>query len=197
LQSSPIAPMGSAGRLKIGLQLARRQQPEEIEMRKIRSGVFTFGAVAALTLVLGVHSADGQSVAVADAEQFVGKWTLTLEPPQGGAFAGAAAGRGGGGGPGGAGGAGAGRGGRMGGPMVLDITEVDGNLSATMAGGMGGTQAIRSITRSGESLVLNYETSGMGQSIPVTLRLTPADDKMNASLDFAGMMNLSGTATKE
>jgi hypothetical protein len=90
-------------------------------MRKIRSGVFTFGAVAALTLVLGVHSADGQSVAAADAEQFVGKWTLTLEPPQGGAFAGAAAGRGGGGGPGRAGGAGAGRGGRMGGPMVLDI----------------------------------------------------------------------------
>jgi hypothetical protein len=151
-------------------------------------------AAAVVMLATGVETAQAQSVSAHEAHDFIGTWTLTFQGGAGGGFAGAA-GRGGGGGGGGAA-AGAGRGG-AGGAQTLDIQVVDGQLAAKLTGGMGGDQTIRSISKSGESLVLSYTASMQGQSAPITVRLTPAEDEMKVSMDIAGFVQRDGTATKQ
>jgi hypothetical protein len=163
-------------------------------------------AAAVVMLATGVETAQAQSVSAHEAHDFIGTWTLTFQGGAGGGFAGAA-GRGGGGGGGGAA-AGAGRGGAggaaagagrggAGGAQTLDIQVVDGQLAAKLTGGMGGDQTIRSISKSGESLVLSYTASMQGQSAPITVRLTPAEDEMKVSMDIAGFVQRDGTATKQ
>jgi hypothetical protein len=166
----------------------------------------TVTAVAIMVLAFGARSADAQVTADAG-QQFVGKWELAFQAGggPGGAGGGGARPAGGGGGGGGArpGGAGAGGGpggGGRGGPQVLDITVVDGQLAASMTGGMGGAagpQAITSITKTDEVLVLSYSMSMGGQSMPVTLKLTPDGAAMTAEMDLGGQFTRTGTAAKQ
>ena len=149
-------------------------------------------ALAAVLVVLSAGTAEAQGVSAEDNSQFIGRWTLAFEIPAmpgGGGFAGA--GRGGA-----AGGARAGA--RARGPQTLEISDRDGRLVAQYSGGIGGPQTISSIIRSGESLVLSYALSAQGQSIPVSIKLIPADDRMNSAMEFAGgQFALSGSATRE
>lgn len=163
-------------------------------MRMVRCPLGLLIVATVFALVAGVDSAEAQ-VSAADGQPFLGKWTLTLQPPAGGPGGGGGARPGGGpGGPGGPGG------GRMGGPMVLDIVESNGQLKATLTGGMGSRGQAREITnlrKSGDNLVLGYTIPFGGQEGAATITLSPAADRMNAALDLGGMMTLSGTAAKE
>ena len=54
--------------------------------------------------------------------------------------------------------------------------------------------------RSGDALVVGFTLSAFGQSLPVTVTLTPAGDSgevLNAEVDLGAPGTLSGTATKE
>jgi hypothetical protein len=157
----------------------------------MRSNNGRFGFFAALAVMVLAFGASPVEAQLAEgSEKFVGKWTVALEAPSGGGFAGAARGGGGGGGGGAAGG------GRRG-PMIVDITQDGDKLVAQMTGGMGGDQTITNVRRSGENLILNYSISAAGQSIPVTLRFIPDGEQMKVDLDFAGQMSMPGTATKD
>lgn len=166
--------------------------------RRILSGFV--GALVALALV-GVNRAEAQS-----AEQFVGKWTITFAPPAGGPGGGAGGpppGAGpGGGGPGGGGGFRAA-------PTVIDITQSGGTLAATMTGGfgMGGgggqgaapePRPIADVKVVDGSLVLTYTmTMGPnGDSMPVTLKLTPDGATTKAEQDLGNGRVRTGTAVK-
>ena len=52
------------------------------------------------------------------------------------------------------------------------------------------------ISKSGENLVLSYNTSIQGQQVPIRITLTPEGETLKANLDLAGMMTIPGTATK-
>jgi hypothetical protein len=155
-------------------------------MRSSNGRIGLGAALAALFLAFGVSPAAAQ---IAEgSEKFVGKWTVALEAPSGGGFAGAARGGGGGGG--------AAAGSRRG-PMIVDIQQDGDRLVAQMTGGMGGDQTITNVRRSGENLILNYSISAQGQSIPMTLRFVPDGERMKVELDLAGQMSLPGAATRD
>jgi hypothetical protein len=165
----------------------------------------TMGWLAALLVAaafLGVDPASAQ-VAAQDGQQFVGKWNLAFEPmgPMAAGGGGARPGGAGGPGAGGAGGAGGGAGrpggagGGPGGAQVLDITVENGQLKAALTGGMGGAREITSITRDGTTLVLGYSMGMGGQTMPVTLRLTPDGSNLKAEMGN-GQFTRTGTATK-
>lgn len=142
-----------------------------MNFRKVLAIVGVLGMVAGF----GVQEAEAQ-VAAGDGSAFIGKWQLNLEVP--------------------AGGFGGGAGGQIPAPVV-EITDGNGQLAATVTGGMGGAQRVSSISKSGETLVLSYSRDMGGQSIPLTVRLTPSGDAMKAELSFAGQMSLTGTAVKQ
>lgn len=160
--------------------------------RRLLSGFA--GVLVALALV-GVTRAEAQSAA-----QFVGKWTITFPPPGGGA----------GGPPPGAGPAGGAPGGGGGGfrraPTVIDVTQTDGTLAATMTGGFGmggqGAEAeprpISDVKVVEGALVLTYTVSfgPDGNSFPVTLTLTPDGDATKAAMDMGNGRVREGTAVK-
>ena len=148
---------------------------------KIPSVRWPLSALAFALLVGAAGTAEAQA---ADAAQYVGKWTLAFAPPAGGGgFAGAARGGGGGGG------------GPRGTP-TLEVRQDGDKLAAEMSGMMGGGQTISDVTVSATGMVLKYTLSFQGQSVPVTLRLTPDGEAMTAEMDLGGMMTRTGTATR-
>jgi hypothetical protein len=108
------------------------------------------------------------SLDTAEAQAFLGDWSLNMDSPQG-AFV-----------------------------MSLMITDSSGKVAASVgADELGGMQPVTNITRSGENLVLRYEINVQGQSAPVALTLMPDGAALNADMDFAdGMFVMSGRATK-
>jgi hypothetical protein len=108
------------------------------------------------------------SLDAAEAQAFLGDWSLNMDSPQG-AFV-----------------------------MSLMITDSSGKVAASVgADELGGMQPVTNITRSGENLVLRYEINVQGQSAPVALTLMPDGAALNADMDFAdGMFVMSGRATK-
>jgi hypothetical protein len=110
-------------------------------------------------------------VEASSAEELLGTWTLPLESPQG-AF-----------------------------NMTLEFSEgADGMLAALVDTPLGDPQSAQTISRSDDALVLGFTLSALGQSLPVTLTLTPAGDSgevLNAEVDLGALGALSGTATKE
>ena len=119
----------------------------------------------------GEEEAAVSEVEVSSAEELLGTWTLPLESPQG-AF-----------------------------NMVLEFTEgADGMLAALIDTPLGDPQSAQNISRSGDALVVGFTLSAFGQSLPVTLTLTPEGDSgevLNAEVDLGQLGTLSGTATKE
>jgi hypothetical protein len=78
----------------------------------------------------------------------------------------------------------------------VNITEADGQVAAVVTGIEGRDTPVTGVRKSGENLVLSYNTSIQGQQVPIAITLTPAGENLTASLDLAGMMTIPGTATK-
>lgn len=76
------------------------------------------------------------------------------------------------------------------------ITDEGGQTAAVVTGLEGNDVNVRSISRSGENLVLRYDSSLQGQTMPIAITLTPDGDALRASLDVAdGMLTVPGRAT--
>ena len=60
------------------------------------------------------------------------------------------------------------------------------------------TQKFAEVIRSGTGLILRYNFDYQGMAIDAEAKLTPAGDKVNASVSFAGgAFMMDGTATKQ
>jgi len=119
----------------------------------------------------GEEEAAVSEVEASSVEELLGTWTIPLDSPQG-TF-----------------------------NVTLEFSEgADGMLAASVDTPVADPAAVQSITRSGDALVLGFTLAAFGQSLPVTVTLTPAGDDsgvMNAELDLGGLGKMSGTATKE
>lgn len=119
--------------------------------------------------VLCPSSAFAQSeLDVADAAAFMGDWILPLDT-EFGAF-----------------------------DLDLKIEDQGGKVAASIGSpDLGGMQSITDITRSGETLVLNYEVDMQGQFIPLSLTLERDGDALKYLLETgAGEFSASGTGTR-
>jgi hypothetical protein len=127
-----------------------------------------FAGVAAIAILVGVPIATSAQVPVADAQAFLGQWTLPLESPQG-TFS-----------------------------LTIHIEDREGNVAARLeAEAPMGPQAIQTVTKSGDNLVLAYTLDLGGQAAPVSITLTPTGDDLGAVMSFAdGQFMLNGTATR-
>ena len=113
--------------------------------------------------------ADRLEVEASAAEELLGAWALPLESPQG-AF-----------------------------NIDIDFSEgTNGMLAALVGTPLGDPQEAHSISRSGDGFVLGFTLAAFGQSVDATITLVPeSDGVMGAEVDIGGLMELSGTATKE
>jgi hypothetical protein len=104
----------------------------------------------------------------ADAAPFVGEWTMALEGPNG--------------------------------PATFDLSvKVENDkVVGEITGGATAAQPFTSITKADQSLYLGYLFNYEGNPVDAVVRLTPADGKMTAGIDFAGgAYVLTGSATKK
>ena len=81
--------------------------------------------------------------------------------------------------------------------MALSIKADAGKVLGEIGSDQMPKAMIADITKAGTALVLRYDFDYQGQAIPVSVTLTPAGEKVTASMDFAGgAFQMSGTATK-
>jgi hypothetical protein len=107
------------------------------------------------------------TLAVAEASRFIGSWTLMLDTPQGSM------------------------------PVTLNVKDNGGQVAGEVGSDLMPTQAITSVSKSAESLVLSYTLDFQGNAVPVKISLTPDGDKMKFSFDAAdGQFVVEGPATK-
>lgn len=107
-------------------------------------------------------------VTAADAAPFIGEWTMALEGPNG--------------------------------PAMFDLSVKVENekVGGEITGGATAAQRFTSITKADQSLFLGYSFDYEGNPVDAVVRLTPADGKMNAQIDFAGgAYVMTGSATKK
>ena len=126
-------------------------------------------ALIVLTVVAGAAAQGAATVTPADAEPFVGDWTLDLQGPNG---------------PG---------------TFSLSIKVEKDKVVGEIAGGEQTAQPITSISKSDKGLVLEYSFSYEGNPVDAVVSLTPGDEgKTNAQIDFAGgAYTMTGSATKK
>jgi len=77
--------------------------------------------------------------------------------------------------------------------MSLDLTDVSGKVAGTVANDFMGESQVTDISKAGDNLSLKWDADVQGQTMPLTVVIMP-DGK--ASLDFAGMGAMDGTATQ-
>jgi hypothetical protein len=125
-------------------------------------------ALAAAIVALAPITMAAQATA-ADAEKFIGGWTLGLETPQGAMS------------------------------LDLTIKGDGGKVLADITSPLGpDKQTINDISKEGDNLVLKYTMDIQGMPIPAKITLKPAGEKMGVSFDFAdGQFQLDGTAAKK
>jgi hypothetical protein len=127
-----------------------------------------FLTLAALAVLLVPAATFAQAVTAADAKPFLGSWTLMLETPQGSM------------------------------PMTVTVKEDAGKVTSEMGSDMMPSTVSSAVAKAGAGLAFTYNMDMQGNAIPVQLTLTPAGEKMNFSLDFAGgQFMLDGQATKK
>lgn len=123
-------------------------------------------AIGAFALA-GTAQAQDASVTSAEAEAFLGEWSLSLDA-QGQTFV-----------------------------MDLDIAEEDGAVTAEVSAPMAPVTKAESISRSGEKLVLAFAVAAEGQEFPIVVTLTPVADTLEAAVDVAGgMFMTTGKGTR-
>lgn len=135
----------------------------------IKTPLFAAAALGALAFAApGALSAQATSVPAAEAQEFLGQWSLGLTGAQGEEIL-----------------------------LSIDIRDADGQVAAEVAAdGLAQAVAVESISRSGSSLILSFTPMVQGQPIPVEITLTPAGGNLDASVVAAdGMFAAAGTAT--
>jgi hypothetical protein len=127
-----------------------------------------FGAVLFTAATLIPAAVSAQAVAPADAKPFLGGWILGMETPMGAVS------------------------------FDLTVKDTDGKVTGQISSEIAPAQPITDVTKSGESLVLKYTLDFQGTPIPAKITMTPAGEKMTASLDFAdGQFTLDANVTKK
>ena len=123
-------------------------------------------AVASLALASIGFAQEASELDISEVEAFMGMWTLSLESDQG--------------------------------PFdySLDINNMGGNVVATLNNDFLGESMVTDITKVGDDLSLKWEADMQGQVVQLSLTLTSDGEGLKASLDFAGMAQTDGTATR-
>ena len=129
------------------------------------------GTIAFVALALSPLIASAQtSLATADANGFMGVWTLSLESPRG-PF-----------------------------EQELTFKDKDGKVSAELNSQMQpAPQAISDISKSGSDLVLKFQGDFQGNAFDATITLTPdGADKAKVVFDInGGQFSMSGSGTRK
>jgi hypothetical protein len=122
----------------------------------------TFTAIGSQRLMAG-----GQAVATADARNWLGDWTLTIN------------------------------GGRGPQERTLTIKDAGGKVAATMAGGRGGPIEIADVSKSGSDLVLKFKQQGRGGEVDVVMTLSMQADGTLKVTQNGGNNSQTGTGKKK
>ena len=81
--------------------------------------------------------------------------------------------------------------------LLLEIHDQDGRVAANIGAPDFGMQSVSDITKSGETLILNYDTDAQGQLISVTVTLERDGENILFQLDAAeGAFSIGGTGTR-
>lgn len=81
--------------------------------------------------------------------------------------------------------------------LLLEIHDQDGRVAANIGAPDFGMQSVTDITKSGETLILNYDTDAQGQLISVTVTLEHDGENILFQLDAAeGAFSVGGTGTR-
>jgi hypothetical protein len=136
-----------------------------------RSRAETLGLVVATALcaaMLPSHAAAQSELDVAEAQAFMGKWVISMQTDFG-PF-----------------------------QMDLDLADQAGKVAASIGSPeMGGTQPVTDITRSGESLMLEFEADAQGQVFDVSVALVPNGENLIVLFEVGtGEFSASGVATR-
>jgi hypothetical protein len=82
--------------------------------------------------------------------------------------------------------------------MALVVKNTEGKITGEISSEQMPKQAITDIAKAGENLVMRDDLDYQGNAVPVVVTLTPAGEKVNVAMDFAGgAFVLSGVATKK
>jgi len=82
--------------------------------------------------------------------------------------------------------------------QTVVIRDEGGKMAVRIEGGRGGALDITDIAKDGDSLVLSFERSGRGRTIPIVLTLTLVGEMINASQDIGGgRFTVSGSGKKQ
>ena len=125
-------------------------------------------AIGLLVTVLSPAAVSAQSdLATSEAEAFIGDWNLPMDS-EFGSF-----------------------------ELLLEIHDQDGRVAANIGAPDFGMQSVTDITKSGETLILNYDTDAQGQLISVTVTLEHDGENILFQLDAAeGAFSVGGTGTR-
>ena len=127
-------------------------------------------ASLALLLLIAPITASAQALAPADAGDFMGIWTLTLDSPQG-AF-----------------------------EQTLTVKDEEGKVVAEATSQMQPeAQKITDVSKTGGNLVLKFSGNFQGNPFDATITLTPdGEDKAKVVFDInGGMFTMPGTGTRK
>ncbi len=125
-------------------------------------------AIGLLVTVLSPAAVSAQSdLDTSEAEAFIGDWNLPMDS-EFGSF-----------------------------ELLLEIHDQDGRVAANIGAPDFGMQSVSDITKSGETLILNYDTDAQGQLISVTVTLERDGENILFQLDAAeGAFSIGGTGTR-
>lgn len=138
-------------------------------MNRSRAKILGLAVASAVgAAVLPSHAAAQSQLDVAEAQAFMGKWVISMETDFG-PF-----------------------------QMDLDVVDQDGKVAATIGSPeMGGSQPVNDITRSEESLILEFEADAQGQVFPVSVALVPNGENLLVLFEVGtGEFSASGIATR-
>ena len=78
----------------------------------------------------------------------------------------------------------------------MEAADVGGKVTVNVDNDFMGNSNVADVSKAGDDLSLKWSADVQGQSMPLTMSLTPDGDGLKASLDFAGMAVMEGTGTK-
>ncbi len=129
-------------------------------------------AVALSVFLLAGPAAAGQAsmLDAPEATAFMGTWIIAMENPRGGGTR----------------------------DQTVVIRDEGGKTAAKIEGGRGGAVDVTKIVKDGDSLVLSFERSGRGRTIPIVLTLTVDGKMINATQNIGdGRLTVSGSGKKQ
>ena len=145
----------------------------------IPTGVFTMtrqyartAAVVLSVFLLAGPAAAGQAsmLDAPEATAFMGTWVIAMENPRGGGTR----------------------------DQTVVIRDEGGKTAAMIEGGRGGALDVNNIAKDGDSLVLSFERSVRGRTIPIVLTLTVDGEMINATQNLGdGRFTVSGSGKKQ